>query len=222
MRHPFRSESAAFNFLLLTVVAFAIVAAASLLGGWWVGVPVWILVTLGAVFIYLRAAASEPPARVEPVPHIQGERRILVIAEDTVGEEALTEEIHRRSEGVAEHVLVVEPALTTRMHRWASDEDGARAQAQARVDESLARLHAVGVNAEGVVGDDDPLQAVADALRTFGADEIVISTNPEGRSHWLERGVVEAARERFSPPVTHIVVDLATEREFTVESPASP
>ena len=36
----------------------------------------------------------------------------------------------------------------------------------------------------------------------------MISTHPEGRSNWLERGVVEAAEERFDLPVTHVVVDL--------------
>ena len=50
--------------------------------------------------------------------------------------------------------------------------------------------------------------SVADALRTFGADEIVISTHPEGRSQWLERNVVGAARDRFVVPITHVVVDL--------------
>ena len=213
MRHPFRSEPEAFNFLLLTVVAFAIVAAASLVGGWRVGVPVWILVTLGAVLIYLRAAAREPVARIEPVPHVQGERRLVIVAEDTVGTDAVTEDIHLRSGGAAEHVLVVEPARTSRLHHWISDEDAARAAAQARVDESIVRLRAAGLDAEGAVGDDDPLQAIADALRTFGGDEIVISTQPEGQSRWLERGVVEAAQERFSPPVTHVV---------TAESPAAP
>jgi len=39
---------------------------------------------------------------------------------------------------------------------------------------------------------------------------LIISTHPEGRSNWLERGVVEHARERFALPVTHVVVDLAT------------
>ena len=65
-----------------------------------------------------------------------------------------------------------------------------------------------GVQATGEVGDGDPLQAIEDALRTFGADEIVISTHPEGRSNWLERNVVGAARERFDVPITHVVVDL--------------
>ena len=94
------------------------------------------------------------------------------------------------------------------MRHWASDEDGARAAAQERLDASLAQLRRDGVQAEGEVGDGDPLQAIEDALRTFGADEIVISTHPEGRSHWLERNVVGAARDRFDVPITHVVVDL--------------
>ncbi len=36
----------------------------------------------------------------------------------------------------------------------------------------------------------------------------MISTHPEGRSNWLERNVVGAARERFDIPITHVVVDL--------------
>ena len=105
-------------------------------------------------------------------------------------------------------MLVVCPALNSQVRTWASDEDGARAAAQSRLDASLAQLARDGVQAEGEVGDGDPLQAIEDALRTFGADEIVISTHPEGRSHWLERNVVGAARDRFAVPITHVVVDL--------------
>jgi hypothetical protein len=54
--------------------------------------------------------------------------------------------------------------------------------------------------------------AIEDALRTFGADEIIISTHPEGRSHWLVKGIVTKARDRFPVPVTHVVVDLEAER----------
>ena len=59
----------------------------------------------------------------------------------------------------------------------------------------------------------DPVQAMEDALRTFCADEIILSTHPPGRSHWLEKGVVDKARERFTVPITHVVVDLERERE---------
>jgi hypothetical protein len=40
----------------------------------------------------------------------------------------------------------------------------------------------------------------------------VISTHPEGRSHWLERGVGQSRAERFDVPITHVVVDLEAQR----------
>jgi nucleotide-binding universal stress UspA family protein len=140
-----------------------------------------------------------------------------VIANETVGGERLREEIRRRSEGYEEQVLVVTPALNSPLRHWASDEDNARVQAQERLEASLARLRAAGVDAKGEVGDAEPVQAMEDALRLFGADEIIISTHPEGRSHWLEKGIVETARERFAVPITHVVVDLEAEREDVQE-----
>ena len=74
------------------------------------------------------------------------------------------------------------------------------------------RLASVGIEAHGEVGDVDPLVAIEDAVRTFRPDEIVVSTHPEGRSNWLERGVVAAVRERFDVPVTHVVVDLEAQK----------
>ena len=71
-------------------------------------------------------------------------------------------------------VLVVAPALNSRLHRWLSDEDGARRKAAARVSAWVDRLQQTGARVEGRVGDADPLQAIADALPTFAADEIVI------------------------------------------------
>ena len=140
-----------------------------------------------------------------------------MIANETVGGERLRDEIHSRSEGYDEQVLVVTPALNSPLRHWASDEDNARVEAQKRLDASLDRLRSLGIDAKGEVGDGEPLQAMEDALRLFGADEIIISTHPEGRSHWLEKGIVETARERFAVPITHVVVDLAAEREEVQE-----
>ena len=72
----------------------------------------------------------------------------------------------------------------------------------------LSRLQSVGIEARGEIGDVDPLVAVEDAVRLFRPEEIVVSTHPEGRSNWLERGVVDALRERYDLPVRHVVVDL--------------
>ena len=207
-RNPFRSEAEAYRFLLLTVGYFALIVAAAAIATW-LGVTVFAALTATAVWLWLRSRADEP-ARRTSVPRLGGEdeRRILVIANETVGGEELLAILRHKAEGVQEHVLVVCPALNSPVRTWASDEDDARASAQRRLEVSLAQLQRDGVRADGVVGDGDPLQAIEDALRTFGADEIVISTHPEGRSNWLERNVVGAARERFSVPITHVVVDL--------------
>jgi hypothetical protein len=208
-RNPFRSEAEAYRFLLLTVGYFALIVVGASIATW-LGVAVFVVLTATAVVLWLRSRSNEPALR-PAVPARSGaddERRILVIANETVGGEELLAILRRKSEGVNEQVLVVCPALNSQVRTWASDEDGARAAAQQRLDASLARLRQDGVHAQGEVGDGDPLQAIEDALRTFGADEIVISTHPEGRSNWLERNVVGSARDRFDVPITHVVVDL--------------
>jgi hypothetical protein len=213
MQNPFRSEAEAFRFLIRTIAYFAVIAVAAMINTW-LGLAVFVLATGVIVWwLFFRGDPKVRPVQTAPARHGEGERRILVVANETVGGAALRDRIRERSEGVREEVLVVAPALNSPIRHWASDEDGARALAQERLDESLGLLRSGGVNARGEVGDAEPLQAIEDALRTFGADEIIISTHPEGRSNWLERGVVRSARERFAVPITHVVVDLDADRE---------
>lgn len=215
MRNPFRSEADAFSFVLVCVGVFALVALAGILAGGWVALGVFVVLG-AAVAVYVR---SEPKRTDETVLSRRGgdRRHILVVANETVAGRALRGEIVRRA-GESSNVLVVCPALNSPLRHWASDEDAARAEADHRLLESLAALAAEGVHARGEVGDADPLQAMDDALRTFGADEIVISTHPPGRSNWLEKDIIARARERYPIPITHVVVDLEREREL--ESPA--
>jgi GABA permease len=207
-----RSEAEAYRLLLLTIGYFAVIVAASWVNRW-LGLAVFVALTL-AVLWRSFAPRDEQSPRV-PVEHRGGEdeRRILVVANETVQGGELIDCITAKSEGYREHVLVVTPALNSPLRHWASDEDGARADAQLRLEASLRALRERGVEARGEVGDGDPLQALDDACRAFGPDEIIISTHPEGRSHWLETGVVERARQRFDRPVTHVVVDLAAETD---------
>jgi hypothetical protein len=208
-RNPFRSEAEAYRFLLLTVGYFALIVAAAAIATW-LGVVVFVVLSATVVWLWFRSRSDEPAQRTSVTSHGgENERRILVIANETVGGQELFAILRKKAtEGVPARILVVCPALNSPMRTWASDEDGARAAAQSRLDASIAQLARDGIHAEGEVGDGDPLQAIEDALRTFGADEIVISTHPEGRSHWLERDVVGAARARFAVPITHVVVDL--------------
>ncbi|HLG07727.1 MAG TPA: hypothetical protein VI409_03530 [Gaiellaceae bacterium] len=207
MESPFRSEAAAFRFLLITIGAFALIVVASWINTW-LGVVVWLLLSAAAAWVYLQQRGPKaPPEHVEHVGP-PDERRILVIANETVGAEELLSAISERALGTRAQFLVVTPALTSRLKTWTSDEDAARLAAQQRLDATLAHLASVGIDAQGEVGDLDPLLAIQDAVHEFHPDEIVISTHPEGQSNWLERGVVAGARERFDVPVAHVVVDL--------------
>ncbi len=208
MRSPFRSEAEALRFLLLTVAAFAAITIASLVGGVWAGVPVWGVVTAGAAFVYLRRGRLERTVRTAPA-HVGAadERQILVIANETPADARVVREIERAAAGYRKQVHVVCPALISSVRHWTSDVDGARAQAEQRLDQSLNRLRAAHIEAQGEIGDEDPLLAIENALRRFGADEIIISTGRESGSNRLERDVVRRARERFALPVTHVVID---------------
>ena len=213
MQNPLRSEAEAFRFLLGAVVYFAAIAIAGVINAW-AGLVVFIVLSAAVLWWWWRSRPELVPEQVAPRRRsAPGERRILVIANETVGGSELLDRIRELGEGAETRVLVVSPALNTPLRHLASDEDPARAAARERLDRSLARLEREGIEAHGEVGDGDPLQAIDDALRTFGADQIVISTHPEGRSNWLERGVVTGARERYAVPIHHVVVDLEAERD---------
>jgi hypothetical protein len=214
--NPLRSEEDAFRFTLIIAVLVAPVviaaiaistAAALVVGG---GVIVGLVVGLFAL-------KRDEPKQKMLLGRPQGDsekRRILVLANETLGGEALRHEIAHRMAGEETEVFVVCPALNlSKIKHWVSDEDEARRQAQERLDEVVARLQREGMAVKGDIGEADPIQAMEDALRLFPAHEVIISTHPPGRSNWLERGVVQRARERFALPVSHVVVDLEHERE---------
>ncbi len=207
MKNPLQDEGAAFRVVLGAVVFFALVA----LGSWidrWLGLGVFLALS-AALLVWLRGGRREPPSPIE-IASAPGEYRVLVVANETVGAPGLRRTVLERASRPKASVFVLCPALNSRLRTWTSDEDGAREQAQSRLDETLAGLRELGVAATGAVGDGDPVQAVEDALHSFPADEIIVSTHPPGSSNWLERGVVEKLRARVSVPVTHLVTDGST------------
>ncbi len=206
MRNPLKSEENAFRFVLGTIVYFALIVLAAWLATW-LGVVVFVVLTVAAVVLLRGGGGAAPQASPAPRAAVEDTRRILVVANETLEGPRLRGEIVRMADGVAEDVLVVCPALNSQFRTWLSDEDGARDAASRRLAATLYDLTAGGITAVGEIGDGDPLQAIEDALRHFEADAILISTHPEGQSHWLERGVVDSARSRFGVPVTHVIGD---------------
>jgi hypothetical protein len=215
MINPLRSEEDAFRFTVVVAILVAPIALAAILFGSGVGLAVAGGLAFGIAFALFVLRRDEGPERASLRRRPHEHHRILVVANETLSGAALRDEIERRAVGDEAEVFVVCPALNSKIRHWTSDEDEARAAAQARLRTMLDTLDRVGLNATGEVGESDPVQAMEDALRMFGADEVIVSTHPPGRSNWLERDVVERSRERFDLPITHVVVDLERERGVT-------
>jgi GABA permease len=212
MRNPIRSESDAFY---ITVGSSALIASAAVLGAVvdpLVGLALLAGAVIGALVWEL---ATKDPQRRRPLRDAASEirrqapaadPRVLVVANRTLHGDELRAVLRRRAADGAE-LHVVAPILTSRTHYLASDVDQELAEARERLATALAWTRAEGVTASGNVGDPNvALGAIEDELRLFGADEVIISTYPPGKSNWLETGIVERLRDELDIPVTHIVV----------------
>lgn len=139
-------------------------------------------------------------------------RRYLVVANQTLGGPQLTLKIR---EAVARgpctfHFLV--PATPPQDHAtWTEGEAGALAEE--RLGSALSGARELGVEADGSVGDPNPVQAIADVLATSDVDEIIVSTLPAGISRWLRLDLLHRVERRFDLPVTHVIGEAEPARE---------
>jgi hypothetical protein len=120
----------------------------------------------------------------------------LLVLLDGARPAALRQAVRRRLDEAA-NVHVVAPTRVGMLDWLATDEDDARTAAEARALEAAWAL-ADDAEVEGEAGDVDPIVAVADALRRFDADEIVLVGGP------TENGGVEDALRRFGRPIRRL------------------
>lgn len=187
------------------------------------GVWAWLFVGLAGVLLVIlliarRAKRHPHPAAETPIPRAvssaagissgsttDGTYRILVIADASCIDPAFPAELAGHAQGRSVEALVIAPAIGSRLSRWTGDESQF-ADARKHLDDTVAALASAGIVARGETGADDPLQAADDGLREFAADEIVFVTKPGTDTDWVERGVVETAKTRYSVPVTHLAL----------------
>ena len=142
-------------------------------------------------------------------------RRILVVANQTLGGRQFAEVVQQRvAEGdCAFHVVVpatavgdqvAPPAGSGSPTKAPTPEEYARAVAGQRLEAALAMIRQAGGEADGEVGDPDPLEAVRGAVRRQEADEVVVSTLPLGLSRWLRRDLPHQVERLTGLPVTHV------------------
>lgn len=155
-------------------------------------------------------------------------RRYLVIANQTLGGEALAQAIRERAESGSAHFHVVVPDTNPEDYEpsWVklvvtgvreetrdavgTDDDAdvataGRALAQRarhRLREMIDRILEAGGEADGEIGDPDPYVAVRAVLRGQAFDEVIISTMPAGVSRWLRLDLPHRVGRIFDGPVT--------------------
>jgi hypothetical protein len=133
-------------------------------------------------------------------------KKILALVSEAVSADALRSAVGDDASDA--EVLVVAPALNTKTRFLLADPDPGIERAEHVQEETVERLNEEGVDAAGQTGESDPLLALQDALATYPADEIVLFTHPDSDQNWLEDGLVDQAKERFSgTPVRHLVIE---------------
>ena len=127
-------------------------------------------------------------------------RSYLIVANQTLTSRSLNDAIAARlADGpVRTHVVVPLSPVGGRL-TW--DEQASREIAQSRLDEVLGHLRELGAEADGEIGDRDPVMAVRDALRGREVDEVIVSTLPRGFSRWLGEDVPSRLRDSVQVPV---------------------
>ena len=210
MRSPFLSEREAFRFLLLVIVAMAAVVLAAVLGPTWLalGVLGLIVVVMAIRITQLRMRHSmEVPLKSAP-PHVgsASERRVLVVANDTLGDQGLLGGIAMVASAPGTTVLILAPALVSPGDRVTGAVDVPLAEARTRLAGALERI-ANDLDVKGEVSEADPIEAIEDSFATFAADEVIVCTRPERTRNGLEPLLAGLARERFAVPVRHLVFE---------------
>jgi GABA permease len=167
----------------------------------------WAVVVVLYVVTKWRGGSVEPTADPEPTGVAN---RVLVLANETLTADELLEELRRiDGTGKAKYYVCVpaNPVDTGQAERmgavflWEATAEAARR----RLDQTLQTLHDDGLDAEGALGDYRPLRALAESVRAFEPDQIVISTLPAAMSAWLRYDVVDRARSDYPDiPVTHV------------------
>ena len=118
---------------------------------------------------------------------------LLVVASQTVDSPDLMTALEERAQQGPIHVTLLSPVL------WSE-----REEARARLDAACEQLRAKGIEAEGVLGDADPVVAVQEVWNPARFDEIVVSTFSSGASRWMQVDLPHRVAKLTDCTVRHI------------------
>lgn len=112
--------------------------------------------------------------------------KVLVVEHKIPATPQLLDAIRERARrGPCAFTLLV-PRTTHGLHKVVDPHDQAIGEARSELDRTLPAIReAAGAPVEGIVGDPDPVAAIADAINLYGFDEIIISTPRPRLARWL-------------------------------------
>jgi len=122
---------------------------------------------------------------------------VLVVANLTAASQDLLEALKARAERSPIKVTLVMPAHGPGL--------AGREAVRSRLDEALAGMRDAGLDADGVVGDADPMEAVAEIFSPVRHDEAVVCTLPGRSSKWIQHDFPHRVARFTGVPVTHVV-----------------
>ena len=124
---------------------------------------------------------------------------VLVVANLTAASQHLLDALKARAERSPIRITLVMPAQGPGL--------GGREAVRARLDEALEGMRAAGLEADGAIGDADPMEAVAECFDPARHDEAVVCTLPGRSSKWLQHDFPHRVARFTGVPVTHVVAD---------------
>jgi len=124
---------------------------------------------------------------------------VLVVANLTAGSQDLLDALKHRAERSPIRITLVMPAQGPGL--------GGREAVRARLDEALEKMRAAGLEADGAIGDADPMEAVAECFDPTRHDEAIVCTLPGRSSKWLQHDFPHRVARYTGVPVTHVVAD---------------
>jgi hypothetical protein len=140
-------------------------------------------------------------------------RALVVVNEQVAGSELREALLAHLGSGVSE-VFVVAPALAdSGLKHTMGDIDEAIEPARERLQGTLEELRKAGLDADGEVGDSDPVQAISDEIVKFNPEQILVVAHRDEEGAFAEKGLLEQAERDFDLPVTELVVNRDAEPE---------
>jgi hypothetical protein len=137
-----------------------------------------------------------------------GARRVLVVADEAVAGAELRDKLVEHLGDGTGSVFVVAPALVhSGLKHTLGDVDGAIGPAGERLQRTLEELRGAGIEADGEVGDSDPMVAIQDEIQKFRPDQVLLVAHGEKDSDFAERGLLEQVQRDLDLPVVELVVD---------------